>query len=301
MARPIGTATISFGLVNIPVQLFTAVSANRAGLNRLRNSRGRRLRQRMFCPIDNTTVDADGIVRGFEHTRDKFATFSEEELRALEAERSNLIELVEFVPENTVGLLYIESSRFLGPDRNAARHYALLFHALARSEKIAVGRHNTRGKTSLVLVRPFKMGLVLHEVFYADEVRSFADVPFATFDDVDEDLEAALCLMDANSSECFDPSKYKDTCREQVMGAGEQKIAGEPVTIQPAAPKTAIIDLLEALKRSVGHVDSSAANETTDEEQQGPRRRSERAPSPSAPGPAKTPAKTKSGKRPKVG
>lgn len=263
MARPVGTATISFGLVNIPVQIYSAVAPQRVGFNLLHKTCGHRLKQRMLCPIDNVTVAEDEIVRGFEHGRDQYVTFSEEELKALEAERTNLIELVEFVPEHTVDLLYVEDSRYLGPDKNAARPYSLLFQALARAKKLAVGRFSTRGKTHLVLVRAFKKGLVLHNVYYADEVRSFDDVPFAKIDGFDLELDAALKLVNATSSKRFDPTKYTDTWRTQVLAAVEQKVAGQEVTAPVAeAPKAAIIDLLEALKRSVASLDERPANET---------------------------------------
>src|SRR5436190_10318611 len=175
-ARSIGSGTISFGLVSIPIKLYTATSANAVGFNMLHKVCGGRLKQQLLCPIDNVVVERSDTVRGFEYARDQYVKFTDEELKSLEAARTDQLELVEFVPADTVDFIYIEKTYYLGPDKGGDRAYRLLAESLERANRLAVGRFAQRGKDNLVLVRAYKKGLVLHEAYYADEVRTFEDV-----------------------------------------------------------------------------------------------------------------------------
>ena len=262
-ARSIGSGTISFGLVSIPFKLFTATSAKSVSFNMLHKSCGSRLKQQLICPVDNVVVERSDTVRGFEHTKDQYVTFTDEELKGMEAARTGALELQEFVPASTVDYLFIEKTYFIGPDKGGDRAYRLLSEALSRSEKLAVGRFAQRGKDNLVIIRPYKKGLILHECYYADEVRSFDDVETgATFEFKDMELELADKLIEQLEQDAFDPSRFKDEWAEKVLAAVNQKVAGEEVTAAPEAPKAQIIDLLEALKRSV----AAAANTTRSED-----------------------------------
>ncbi|HTJ82083.1 MAG TPA: Ku protein, partial [Polyangiaceae bacterium] len=220
--------------------------------NQLHKKCGGRLKQQLFCPVDNEVVQRTDIVKGFEFQKDRYVQFTEEELKKLEAERTDRIDIVEFVPADTVDFVYIEKTQYLGPDKGGDRAYRLLSEAMTRMNKIAVGRYGTRGKETLVLIRPHAGGLVLHQVFYADEVRSF--------DDVDrpgelefKPIEAELAdkLIEQLSAERFRPEQYHDDYRDRVMAAVEQKAAGAELTVMPEAPQAQIIDLFEALKRSL--------------------------------------------------
>lgn len=262
-ARSIGSGTISFGLVSIPFKLFTATSAKSVSFNMLHKSCGSRLKQQLICPVDNVVVERSDTVRGFEHTKDQYVTFTDEELKGMEAARTGALELQEFVPAETVDYLFIEKTYFLGPDKGGDRAYRLLSEALSRSGKLAVGRFAQRGKDNLVIIRPYKKGLILHECYYADEVRSFDDVETgATFDFKDIELELADKLIEQLERDAFDPARFKDEWADKVLAAVNQKVAGEEVTAAPEAPKAQIIDLLEALKRSV----AAAANTTKSED-----------------------------------
>ncbi len=251
-ARSIGSGTISFGLVSIPIKLYTAASAKGVSFNMLHAKCGGRMKQQYFCPVDDEVVDRKDMVKGFEHQRDTYVKFTEAEIKALEAARTDTLELVEFVPLDTVDFISIEKTYWLGPDKGGDRAYRLLSLALERSGKVAVGRFTTRGKDNLVLVRPYRKGLALHEVYYADEVRSFDEVETGgSFEFKSIELDLADKLIAELSVDRFDASKFKDTYAERVMQAVEQKVAGQEVTVAPEAPKAQIIDLLEALKRSV--------------------------------------------------
>src|SRR5438105_11883768 len=195
-ARSIGSGTISFGLVSIPIKLFTATSAKSVSFNMLHKTCGSRLKQQLVCSTEGVVVERTDTVKGFEYARDQYVKFGEEELKALEAARTDTLELVEFVPASTVDFIYIEKTYYLGPDKGGDRAYRLLAESLERAGRLAVGRFATRGKDNLVIVRPYKKGLVLHECYYADEVRSFDEVETGgAFDFKPIELELAEKLI----------------------------------------------------------------------------------------------------------
>jgi len=266
-ARSTGSGTISFGLVSIPIKTFTATSAQSVSFNQLHKKCGGRVKQQLMCPLDNEILQRTDITKGYEYTKDKYVQFSDEELKKLEAERTDRVDIVEFVPAESVDFIYIEKTVYLGPDRGGDRAYRLLSEAMTRMDRIAVGRFGTRGKEQLVLLRPYKGGIVMHHVFYADEVRSFDEVdrPGETeFKPVEAEL--ADKLIEQLSTDKFDAEQYHDEYRDRVMQAVEQKAAGQEVTVAPEAPQAQIIDLFEALKRSLKSEGSAASND--DEKQQ---------------------------------
>lgn len=251
-ARAIGSGTISFGLVSIPFKLYTAASAESVSFNMLHKKCGGRMKQQYLCPTDNEVVERTEMVKGYEFSRDRYVTFTDEEIKKLESVRSGDLELVEFVPASSVDEVYLEKSYYLGPDKGGERAYRLLSESLDRSEKLAVGRYFTRGKEQLVLVRPYQGGLLLHELFYSSEVRAFSDVDTGgAFEFKPIEMELADKLIEQLSSTDFKADKYKDTYGDRVRAAVDQKIAGEEISQAPEAPKAQIIDLLEALKRSL--------------------------------------------------
>jgi DNA end-binding protein Ku len=252
-ARAIASGTISFGLVSIPVKLFTAASSEQLRFNMLHSKCGGRLKQQMVCPTDNEIVERENTVRGYEYARGQYVTFTEEELKALEAERSNSIEIVEFVPLTSVDFVQVERSYYLGPDKGGDKAYRLLSQSMEEAEKVAVGRWGARGKEQLVLVRPYgDDGLILHQLFYDNEVRAFDEIDTgATFSFSDAERGLAQKLIDQLSSAEFDPEKYSDSYRDRVQAAVDQKVAGQEITVAPEQPKAQIIDLFEALKKSL--------------------------------------------------
>lgn len=289
-ARSIGSGTLSFGLVSIPFKIFTATSPKSVGFNMLHKACGSRLKQQLLCPVDNVVVERSDTVRGFEYARDQYVKFTDEELKAMESARTGVLDLQEFVPASTVDFLYIERTYFLGPDKGGDRAYRLLAEALERSDKLAVGRFAQRGKDNLVLVRPYKKGLILHEVYYADEVRSFDEVETGgAFEFKPIELDLADKLIEQLVQETFDPSRFRDEWADRVMEAVEKKVAGEQIQTAPEAPKAQIIDLLEALKRSVAAAETRPANATSKDEEAPP----VKGPKKAAPRQDEAPAKTK--------
>jgi DNA end-binding protein Ku len=262
-ARPIGSTAISFGLVSIPIKLYTATATQGVHFNQLHKKCGGRLKQRMYCPIDDEFVERDDIVKGYEVARNQYVQFTGEELRQLEAERSQTLDLVEFVPESTVDFVYVDKSYYLGPDKGGDKAFNLLSKAMRRTEKIGVGRYHSHGKVHLVLLRPYKKGLILHHVYYADEVRAYDDVelpPDQRFSEHEEAL--ADQLIASLASDAFTPTKYRDDYTDRVRKAADEKVAGQAITIAPEQPQAQIIDLFEALKQSLREVQEKRSTGT---------------------------------------
>lgn len=252
-ARATSSATISFGLVSIPIKVYAATQSKSVRFNMLDASDHSRMKQQYVNPNSGEVVPRDRMVKGYEHTRGQFVVFTEEELKALEQETSHAIEIEEFVPIAGVDPLYFEKSNFLGPDKGGQKAYRLLAEAMTRMGRVAIGRHATRGRQQLVLIRPFEGGLVLQGLYRADEVRSLEDVELG--DDVElapKEIELATDLIERLSTDAFEPGKYQDQYRETVLAAVDRKVAGEEVIVAPKSEaREQIVDLVEALKRSL--------------------------------------------------
>jgi DNA end-binding protein Ku len=197
-------------------------------------------------------LEKNEIIKGFEYARDQYVTFTDEELKALEADRSNHIEIVEFVPLSTFDFVQIEKTYYLGADKGGDKAYRLLGESMERKGKVAVGRWAARGKEQLVVIRPYKTGLAIHQLYYANEVRSYEDVDdTATFTFSDKERELAERLIDQLSNDEFVPGQYHDDYADRVRAAVDQKVAGKEVVVSAEAPRAQIIDLFEALKKSI--------------------------------------------------
>jgi DNA end-binding protein Ku len=251
-ARALASGTISFGLVSIPVKLYTAASSEQVSFNMLHKKCGGRVKMQYHCPTDNEVVERSDTVKGYEHARGQYVLFTEEELKAFEAERSNSIEITEFVPLTSVDFVSVEKSYYLGSDKGGDKAYSLLSQAMTSKGKVAIGRWAARGKEQLVVVRPYQDGLILHQLYYANEVRAFSEIDGPaklTISDKERDLAAKL--IDQLSSDAFEADKYHDTYSDKVRAAVEQKAQGQEITVAPEAPKAQIIDLFDALKRTL--------------------------------------------------
>jgi len=251
-SRAIQSATISFGLVSIPIKLFTAASSESISFHLLHKKCSGRMKQQYVCPTDKETVERSDMVRGYEYAKDQYVLFTEEELDAIESPKNNSLEILEFVPLQSVDLLYVAKTYYLGPDKGGDKAYKLLSDSMTRTQKVAVGRFWTRGKEQLVLIRPYKNGLVLHYVYYANEVRAFDEVDTGatgTFTPVESEL--ADKLIDQLTTDRFHPERYRDTYTDRLREAIEQKVAGQQIHVSQQQPAAQVIDLFEALKRSL--------------------------------------------------
>jgi DNA end-binding protein Ku len=253
---------ISFGLVTIPVKLYsTGESAAGIQFNMLHKKCRSRLKQQYVCPIDHEVVGREDIVKGYEYARDQYVLFTEEELKALMPEPTNAVEIKEFVPLEQVDPIYYERSYYLGPDTGGDRPYRLLAEAMRRTNRAALARYAARGKDQFVLLRPFEGGLLMQQLRYADEVRSFAEVPIGVAEIREPELQLAVQLIEQVATDEFHPEEYEDTQRQQIRALIERKVQGEEIITAPAeAPKAQIIDLMDALKASLAAARPAAAD-----------------------------------------
>jgi DNA end-binding protein Ku len=249
----LGSGTISFGLVSIPVRLYTAASSGNVSFNQLHGVCGSRIRQQTFCPKCNRTVERAELVRGYEFAKDQYVQVKDDELKALEGEASKIIDITEFVPLADVDPIYFEKTYYLGPDKGGEKPYRLLADAMEKAGQVALAKYVMRGKESLVLIRPAQNGLMLHTMYFADEVRNFDEIDKGQSAKIrDGELDLALQLINGLASDTFSPDRYTDEYRHRVLGMIDQKVQGQEITIaEPAAPRAQVIDLMEALKESL--------------------------------------------------
>lgn len=272
-ARSVGSGTVSFGLVSIPVRFYVATRSEAPSFNLLHQPCGSRIRQQIFCPRCERTVERSELVKGYEVAKDQYVTFTDDELKALEAAASPSIDIQEFVPLADVDPIFFESSQYLGPDKGGEKAYHLLADAMRETAVVAIAQHVSRGKERLVLVRPVDKGLVIHSLYHADEVRSFDEVALGEPGQRrDAEMKLAQQLIAELTSKTFAPDQYRDQYRDRLREVVDRKVAGEETTITaPAAPRGQVIDLMEALKQSLARERTAAPSKAAAEA--APRRR----------------------------
>ncbi len=260
-ARAIGSASIAFGLVSVPVKLYSAADTSGSiSFNWIHKDCGSRLKQQYICAKEGTAVERDDMVKGYEFTKGQYVLFSPEELKALEEQGTSTIDIAEFVPADQVDPIYLDRTYYLGPDKGGDRAYHLLSAALKETGLAALARYAARGKQYLVLVRPKDGGLVMEQLHYADEVRSFDEVPLGRGDVKKEELKLATQLVKQAATDTFDPTPFKDEVRERVLDLIQRKVEGEDITeIAAPEPQAQIIDLMAALKASLARNEGKPA------------------------------------------
>ena len=259
-ARPISSATISFGLVSIPVNLYSSSENSQKVRFNFLAPDGARVKQQYVHARTGEVVPRDELQKGYQFARDQYVIFTPEELKALEAEATHTIEIAEFIPLDQVDRAYIGKTYYLGPDKGGDKAYRLLGAAMKRTGWAALAKYGARGKQYLALVRPLGGHLVLEQLHYAHEVREIGEVPSGEGEVEDAELELAVQLIEQIASDAFDPTSYDDEVGQRMLAAIERKIEeGQEITAPPEEePETQVIDLMEALKASVAKVDRSA-------------------------------------------
>ncbi len=252
-ARSIATLTVSFGLVSIPVKLYSATESSRAiSFNLLHKDCGSRLRQQYFCVKEDVPVAREDMVKGYEFARDQYVVFTPEELKALEEAGTHTAEITEFVPIESIDPVYFDKAYYLAPDKGGAKPYALFARALADSGRCALGRWAARGKQYIVMIRPVEDGLVMQQLLYAGEVRSIKELEIPKAEVKDAELKLAQQLIDQQAAEAFDPAAYTDDVRARIEAAVQKKVDGQEITTLDAPEGGAqVIDLMEALRASL--------------------------------------------------
>jgi DNA end-binding protein Ku len=253
-ARSIASLTVSFGLVSIPVKLFSATEASRAiSFNLLHKTCGSRVKQQYFCVKEEVPVSREEMAKGYEFQKDQYVMFSPEELKALEEAGTHTAEITEFVPIDSIDPVYFDKAYYLGPDKGGAKPYALLARALQDTKRCALGRWAARGKQYIVMIRPVDDGLVMQQLLYAGEVRSIKDIEIPKTEVKDAELKLAQQLIEQQASDRFDPNAYKDDVRDRIEAAVQKKVEGgqEITMVEPAEKGGQVIDLMEALRASL--------------------------------------------------
>ena len=265
MARAFASAQISFGLVSIPVRLFTATEASeKISFNMLHKECGSRIQQQLYCPKDERTIERTDTVKGYEFSRGQYVTFSEEELKALEEKSTQTIDISEFLPRETIDPIYFAKANYIAPDKGGARAYALLSKALEQTGRWALAKYAARGKQYLVILRPLGKGLVMQQLFYPNEIRSMDELDLGDAVIKDSELKMAVQLAEMGAADEFHPENYRDEVAERVKAQIQRKIeGGEEITAEADQPRAQVIDLMEALKASLASPKPRAAKSTT--------------------------------------
>jgi DNA end-binding protein Ku len=255
-ARASASGSISFGMVSVPVKYYTAASSESVKF-RMITPKGNPIKQKYVDPVDGEEYSFKDCHKGFEYEKGKFVMFSPEEIKALESEgNKGCVEIEQFVPIETIDLVHVEQSYYIKPDKGGDKAFKLLASAMEAKSKAAVGQWTNRGKDHLVVIRPYKGGMILHTLYYQNEVRDYDDnVAVLPVSDVEKDLAGKL--IDQLTVAAFNPDHYHDKYTQRVMDAVEKKKANpnEQITVSDG-PKAPALDLFAALTASLGDVKS---------------------------------------------
>lgn len=263
--RAIASLTISFGLVAIPVKLYSAtVTGERISFNLLRKKDGSRVKQQYVAVKDGKLVDRSEMTKGYEFAKDQYVMFAPDEIKALEDATTHAIDIQQFVPLATVDPVYFDGTYYLAPDKGGVKPYSLLTAALANSNQCAVGRWVSRGKEHIVVIRPMDQGLAMHQLHFEAEVRGMKDLGVELSKVSDAELKLADQLIHQLSAKAFDPHEFHDEFHRRVEAAIQRKVQGHEVSLAEApvpGDKGNVIDLMQALKASLNARDSAAAQQ----------------------------------------
>jgi DNA end-binding protein Ku len=281
-ARSIASLTISFGLVAIPVKLYSAtIASERISFNLLRQKDGSRVKQQYIAVNDGKLVERSEMVKGYEFAKDQYVQFSADELKGLEEATTHSIDIGQFVPLESVDPVYFDGTYYLAPDKGGAKPYSLLATALRKTKQCAVGRWISRGKENIIIIRPIDDGLAMHQLHFQAEVRAINDLGIEPAQVSEPELKLAEQLIDHLSVKRFDPNEYHDEFKGRVEAAIQRKVAGKEVSLAEAPVTKAgdnVIDLMDALRASIGAKNSKPASK----ERKGPKRADDTKPRKSA-------------------
>jgi DNA end-binding protein Ku len=262
MPRAIASAQIAFGLVSIPVKLFSAAeSSEKISFNMLHKECGSRIQQQLFCPKDERTIDRTETVKGYEFARGQYVLFSEDELKMLEEKSTQTIDITEFLPATEIDPIYFSKAYYLGPDKGGDRAYTLLSKALQETGRWALAKYAARGKQYLTVLRPLGKGIILQQLYYPNEIRSMDELDLGEAIVKDNELKMAIQLAEMGATEEFHPENYRDEQTEKTREMIQRKIDGEEITsLDTQEPRAQVIDLMEALRASLGGTRPAASN-----------------------------------------
>lgn len=260
MATTVWKGHLTFGLVSLPIKLYTAARAETVSFNQLHKTDHSRVKQVLFCQAEDKPVSRAELVKGYEYEKDRYVVIDEEDIKKMAPKTAKVMEILEFCKQGEVDPVYYESSYYVAPDEAGEKPYALLFQALKQSEYVAVAKITMHNREHIVIVRPSNQGLTLHTMYYEDEIRKTES--FRTDTSLVKEKEIGLALMLVESLAApFEPGKYHDTYRSNLRAMIEAKVQGQEVVAPVEAQQTKVIDIMEALKASLAGLKKPAAAE----------------------------------------
>jgi DNA end-binding protein Ku len=253
MPRAFASGQIAFGLVSIPVKLFSATEASeQIRFNMIHRDCGSRIQQQLYCPKDERTIDRSEVAKGYEFAKGQYVLFSDEEIKALEEKATQTIEISEFLPKEAIDPIFFQKANYMSPDKGGERAYALLAKALEQTNRWALAKYAARGKQYLVILRPLGKGLVMQQLFYPNEIRSMDELDLGEPVIKDMELKMAIQLAEMGANDEFHPEQYRDEVADRTRATIQRKIEGEEITsAEEEQPRAQVIDLMEALKASL--------------------------------------------------
>ncbi len=250
MAASTWKGHLTFGLVSLPVRLFTAARGETISFNQLHKEDHSRVRQVLYCQAEDKPISRDQIVKGYEYEKGKYVIIDDEDIRKSAPKTARVMDILEFVKGEDVDPVYLDSSYYMAPDEGGEKPYALLFEALKKTGYYGVAKVAMHNREHIVVIRPGEKGMLLHTMYYADEVRSSEEFRTDTESIRDKELALARTLVESLAAE-FEPQKYSDTYRENLRRMIEAKIDGNTIVETPETNIAPVIDIMEALKKSL--------------------------------------------------
>ncbi|HWD99605.1 MAG TPA: Ku protein, partial [Bryobacteraceae bacterium] len=252
MATSIWKGHLTFGLVSFPVRLFTAARSESISFNQLHKDDGSRIKQVIYCAAEDKSIPRDEIVKGYEYEKGKYVVVDEEDIKKVAPKTAKVMEIQEFVKSDDVDPVFLESSYYMAPDEGGEKPYALLFEAMKETKYYGVAKVTMHNREHVVILRPGDRGMMLHTMYYADEVRRSEEFRTDTSQVKEKELTLAKTLVESLASG-FEPEKYHDTYRDNLKKMIDAKIQGHKVVETPAPHVAPVIDIMDALKKSLEH------------------------------------------------
>lgn len=251
MASTVWKGHLTFGLVSLPIKLFSAARSETVSFNQLHKSDHSRVKQVLFCQLEDKPVPRNELVKGYEYEKDKYVILDEDDVKKAAPATARTMEILEFVKTDEVDAVYMDSSYYVAPDEAGEKPYSLLYEGLRKTGYVALAKVAMHNREHIVILRPGSRGLILHTMYYADEVRKVEEFRTDTTLIKDKELELATTLIESLAAP-FEPEKYKDTYRENLMAMIKAKVEGKQLVEAPTTEKLApVIDIMEALKMSL--------------------------------------------------
>jgi len=250
MASTVWKGHLSFGLVSFPVKLYSAARGESIHFNQLHKTDGSRVRQVLYCASEDKPISRDEIVKGYEYEKDRYVVIEDEDIKKVAPKTAKVMEILEFVKADQVDPIFLESSYYMAPDEGGEKPYALLFEALRQSNFYGVAKIAMHNREHIIILRPGAKGILSHTMYYVDEIRQVDEFRTDTALVKDKELDLARMLISSLEAE-FEPQKYKDSYRENLQKMIEAKIEGRKVVETPETKVAPVIDIMEALKRSL--------------------------------------------------